>query len=309
MGRRCNNAAGLFALFLSGVSAIPAAPRVDNVLINMVPPGSTALVGARMEQIKTTELYRRLMAAQKLDQLDEFAYETGFDPRRDVRELLFATTPRGGVLLARGSFRLNSAALRNAKKIRHGEYDIWSRGGESGFCILDSTLAAAGEIDAVQAALDEWKSGTHTAAQPLLAKANLVDPQSQAWGFSSGLAGFLADHLPSTGSGLDLSKIFRGLQDAWFQVDLASAFRAEVHGTAASERDAVNLRDAVRGMIGLGRLNMPENQEDLLRVWDGITVDQQGRAIALKANIPQDLVGRLLQLLDSAPNRQQRRIL
>src|SRR4051812_43604894 len=85
--------------------------RVDNVLVRMVPPVSTALVGVHMDQVRQTALSGKLLAGQTLPQLDQFSGERGFAPRRDVRELLFATTPQGGVMLARGAFHLNPPAL------------------------------------------------------------------------------------------------------------------------------------------------------------------------------------------------------
>ncbi len=281
-------------------SSAPAQPPVDNVLEKMVPPGATSLVGARMDRIKQTEFYRKLVALQPLPQVDAFAEQTGFDPRRDVRELLFVDSPKGSVMLARGTFHLNSAPLKGVQITRHGEYEIRGRGA-AGFCILDSTLAAAGDIPAVEAALDEWKTGSHTAAQPLLARAASVSPQAQFWGISTGVAGFLADHPPTVASGLDFSKIFRGLENTSFQVDLSAGLKAEVHGTTAEEKDAVSLRDAVRGLVGLGRLQVPENQPEMLRVWDGITVDQQGRSIAIHADFPQDVIDKLLRMLSAGP--------
>jgi hypothetical protein len=277
-----------------------AQPPVDNVLERMVPPGSTSLVGGRMDLIKQTNLYRKMVAAQSLPQVDEFARDTGFDPRRDVRELLFVETPRGSVLLARGTFHLNPTPLKGAQTTRHGEYLIRGQGA-SGFCILDSTLAVAGEIPAIEAALDEWKSGTHTAAKPLLARVAGVNPQSQLWGISTGLAGFLADHAPGVASGLDLSKIFRGLDDTSFQVDLSSGLRAEVRGTTANDKDAISLRDMVRGIVGFGRLQVPENQPELLRVWDGVNAEQQGRSITIHIDIAQDLLDKLIQMLGPSP--------
>lgn len=282
------------------VLSVSAQPRVDNVLLRMVAPGSTSLVGARMDQIKQTEVYKKMLAAQNLAQVDEFASETGFDPRRDVQELLFVTGSPGAVMLARGSFHLSPATLNEMKKLRHGQYDLWVRGG-SGFCILDSTLAAAGDISSVEAALDEWTSGTHTAAKPLLARVTAVNPQSQLWGISTGTGSFLAEHPPAASSGLDLSAIFRNLHDYWFEADFSAGMRAEVHGITATEKDAVNLRDIVRGVIGLGRLNVPENQPELLKVWDGITVEQQGRAVSLRGDISPDLVDKLVRLLSAAP--------
>jgi hypothetical protein len=242
----------LLAWLLGTSLAAMAEPRIDNVLVRMVPPGSTALIGAHMDQIKQTDLYRKMLAAQKVPELDHFAAGSGFDPRRDVREFLFAVTPRGEVLLARGTFNMNPAGMPETGRIRHGEYSIWSQG-NGGFCILDATLAVAGQIAAIEAALDEWKSGTHTAAQPLLARVSLLDPQSQFWALSTGAQNVLGDRLPKLASGLDLSKIFSGLQDASFEADFSTGLRAGIRGSAASEKEALNLRDTVRGLVGLGR--------------------------------------------------------
>ena len=53
-----------------------------------------------------------------------------------------------------------------------------------------------------------------------------------------------------------------------------------------------------QGIVGLGRLNVPENQPDLLKVWDGIAVDQQGRSISIQVDIAQDLVDKIVQMLN-----------
>jgi hypothetical protein len=285
-------------LLLAFASIGLAAPHVDNVLEKMVPPGTTSLVGARMDLIKPTEFYKRLVVEQKMPQVDQFAEDTGFDPRRDVRELLWATTPTGSVLLVRGSFHVNSQKLAGATKKRHGKYDIWGSD-HGGFCILDSTLAAAGEVSAVEAALDEWTSGSHTAARGLLSRIASISDQTQMWGVSTGAANFIADNLPQTNSGVDFSKIFKGLDDTWFAADLTNGLKAEIHGTAAREQDAVSLRDAVKGLVGLGRLSTPQNQPQLLKLWDGIGVEQNARSIVVKADIPMDLVDRLVQMLGS----------
>jgi hypothetical protein len=286
-----------FCLLTAG--AMFAQPHIDNVLVKMVPPGTTSLAGARMDQIRTTDFYRKLAEQRKLPQVDQFAAETGFDPRRDVRELLFASGPSGGVLLARGTFNIRNEPLNQAKLVRHGEYTIRSLD-NSGLCILDATLAAAGDLKTLEAALDEWKSGRHTAAQPLLARAKDVDGTSQFWGVSSGFAGFLAEHMPRSASGIDFSRIFTGLEDTWFDAAFNAGLKGEVHGMAAAEQDAINLRDAAKGLIGFGRLSVPENQSEMLKLWDGITVDQQGRTVAVKADIPQSMVDQLVRLMQSA---------
>src|SRR5580692_1477591 len=113
-------------LLAAGVSTgiAQGAPRIDNVLIRMVAPGPTSLVGAHMDQLTASELYQKLIAQQKLPQLDQFARDTGFDPRHDVREFLWVTGPQGSVLLARGKFNLKGDPAAGLKLERHGQYNI-----------------------------------------------------------------------------------------------------------------------------------------------------------------------------------------
>ncbi|MDE3195258.1 MAG: hypothetical protein KGN84_02865 [Acidobacteriota bacterium] len=263
----------------------------------MVPPGVTSLAGAHMDRIEATELYRKLAAQQKLPAFDSFARDTGFDPRRDVREILFANTATGGVLLARGTFSLHPP-VGDTKPLRHGAYTIQTTRG-AGFCILDATLAAAGDLKSVESALDEWTRGAHSGAQPLLAHAREIGPDSMFWAVSTTFTGFLADNIPLVRGGIDFSKIFRGLQNTWMEANFADGVKGVMHGAAATDQDAANLRDTAKGLVGLGRLSVPQDYPEMLRMWDGITVEQNSRDVTIRADIPQELVDQLVRMVGS----------
>ena len=281
---------------------VEAAPRIDNVLIRMVPPGVTSLVGVHMDQVIVSDLYQKLIAQQKLPQLDQFVKETGFDPRRDVRELLYIYVPSGSVLVARGKFVMKSDPAPGMKIVRHGEYNIHAQDA-SGFCILDSTLAAAGELPALEAALDEWTGGSHDSAQALLKPVAAINEQIPVWGVSTGFASFLASSLPRAGNGLDFSAIFKGIESSWFTLSVSSGLQAAIHCTAATEKDAVGLRDTTKGLIGLGRLMVPQDKPDLVHLWDGLTVEQDGRSFTLNADISGSGIDQLVQLFSNASGR------
>jgi hypothetical protein len=67
----------------------------------------------------------------------------------------------------------------------------------------------------------------------------------------------------------------------------------------------MNLRDAAKGLIGLGRLSVPENRPELLKFWDGFNVEQSGRSFALNIDVSGDLIDQMVQML-SAPSRRGR---
>lgn len=278
------------------VCGVLRAERVDNVLALMVPNATRTLVGMRMEQLKATPLFQKMIAQQKLPQLDQFAKDTGFDPRRDVRDLLLASTGGDSVLLARGNFHI--ANKGPFKKSNYHGYEIWTNE-KAGFCILDRTLAAAGPIPILQAALDQYKLRSRDNAAELLTRARAIPESYQIWVLTSGAANYVAEKMPKPGNGVDVARILQSLGDVQIEADFRSGLNAIAEGWCASPQDAKNLGDVVRGAVGLGRLKTPENQPDLLRLWDGIKVEQHERKVTITTTIGQDLIDELLKLFES----------
>jgi hypothetical protein len=301
----------LFLLLIVPPECQPS-ERVDNVLAKLIPADTQALFGARMEQIRTAPLFVKLVAQQKLTQLDSFATETGFDPRRDVRDLVLASSgrPNSSVLLARGVFRVDQTKLdpKMFKKVAYRGYVLNVTPKEdAGFCIMDNTLAIAGPIVSMKAALDHYLSTTRDASTALLDQARAIPPQFQVWSVSTGAADFLANNLPKDGNAANFSKIFRSMENTHFEADLSRGLNATAQGECRTEADAKSLGDAVRGLIGFGRLSVPDNQPELLRLWDGLHVDQNKQTITITANISQELIDKLVQFFQSSTKESIRR--
>jgi hypothetical protein len=278
--------------------ALGAQTHPDPVLARMVPPGTVSLLGARMDQIKTTPMYQKMVAQQKFAEMDRFARETGFDPRRDVRELLLASNGTQGqsVVLARGHFD-KVAGLEKMKTWKHGIYVI--HGDErAGFCFLDSTTAAAGPLPGLYAALDHWHSGAPPATPELLQRVEQIPANMQVWAVSSG--GFnLPGSMTMRQGGTDFAQIFRGVEQTTFFADLRDGLDATLQGDVKTEEDAKSLGDAARGLIGIGRLSVPDNHRELLKLWDGFHVDQHAKHISITAKVSQDLIDQLVSLVQS----------
>jgi hypothetical protein len=300
----------LFVLMSLPPGCLPA-ERVDNVLAKLIPADTQALLGARMEQLRSAPLYVKLVAQQKLTQLDSFAAETGFDPRRDVRDLVLASSgrPNSSVLLARGTFHIDQSKIdvKTFKKVLYRGYVLTvTQKDEAGFCIMDSTLAIAGPMASMKAALDHYLSPKPDTSNVLLDQARAVPQQFQVWSVSTGAADFLSNNLPHDGNAANFGKIFRSMENTHFEADLSRGLNANAHGQCRTEADAKSLGDAVRGLIGFGRLSVPDNQPELLRLWDGLHVDQTQRTITITANISQDLIDKLVQFFQSSgPQRMQ----
>jgi len=294
-------------------SAESGRTSIDPALAALVPPDATMLAGIRMEAVCATPLYKKMLAQNRLQQLDDFAHETGFDPRRDVRELLIASNGKDSIVTARGTFNLR--AFGGVTKSSYKGYTLFTRD-RGGVALIDSSTAIAGSLPAVRATLDRQKAGAHGAPVELLARARQIPAEYQIWSVSSGFAS-LAAGIPMEGNAANLGRILQSLENANLAADLRTGLNGYIDGLCRSDQDAKSLGDAARGLVGLGRLSVPENQPELLRLWDGIKVDQQQRTVKITVAIPQDLIDKLMDTLQkqsgrrgmpvslAAPNRQQ----
>src|SRR5205085_781442 len=99
----------LFAIsgaILGCSSAQLGTARIDAVLAALVPADTIMLSGIRMNELRSTPLYNKLLSQQRLSELDDFAKQTNFDPRKDVNDLLIASNGVETVVLARGNFKI-----------------------------------------------------------------------------------------------------------------------------------------------------------------------------------------------------------
>jgi hypothetical protein len=243
-----------------------------------------------------------MLAQKRLQQLDEFARETGFDPRRDVREFLVASNGKDSVVAARGTF--NVRAFEGMTKSSYKGYSFYTRD-RGGVALIDASTAIAGNLPAVRAALDRYKAGERSGPTELLARARQIPPENQLWSVSNGFDSLLTGRIPDSGNAANFGRILRSLENATAAVDLRTGVNGYINGLCRTEPDAKNLGDAARGMVGLGRLSVPDNQPEMLRLWDGIKVDQQQRTIKITVAIPQDLIDKLADMLATEPRLQR----
>lgn len=95
--------------------------------------------------------------------------------------------------------------------------------------------------------------------------------------------GNIAGYVSATSLGLNL--------------DNGACLRANI--ICISNEGSQRVHDALRGMIGLARLSTNDNEIDLLRLWDSVSINQDEKAIHIKADLPADLTEKLLAHLPS----------
>jgi hypothetical protein len=264
------------------------------VLAALVPADTFLLSGIRMSELRTTPLYAKTLSRDLNSTLDDFARNTNFDIRKDVNDILIASTSTGSgkVLLARGNFKIQAPA--GFKKSVYKGVAIYSNG-EAAYAILDPTTAVVATQPDVRKIIDQKQSGQR-GATPLLDRARSLPGSGQIWLVSNGWGTLPGELSRQDGNIANLARFMQSIERATAIADLRSGLVGNITGECRTEQDAKSLGDAARGMIGLGRLNVPENRPELLRFFDGIKVDQKQRTIQINVNISADLIDRMLQM-------------
>jgi hypothetical protein len=128
----------------------------------------------------------------------------------------------------------------------------------------------------------------------LLARSQAIPAHNQIWAVADTADAFTG--LSTSGNSANLGKVFGQLEQLTFAADLSQGVEAVATGECRTEQDAKNLGDAMRGLISLGKLSVPQGQTDLLRLYDSAQLDQQQKLVKLTVKVPPDLIDKLMEL-------------
>jgi hypothetical protein len=283
----------------------PSSLRVDPAIASLVPADTRLLVGVKIEKLRDTPTYQKHFAQLPIPQLDKFARETGIDPRKDVWEVLFCSNGKdNGVLMVRGKFAPPDMEPKlereGATRFAHKGYSLFGDERNAIFFMTPST-ALAGSTPVLEGIIDnrdKGGAGIPAALQPLV---NALPNDAQFWSVFSGITASMPFREDSNLG--NVNTMIRSLDSGWISADLRTGLDLKAAGNCRDDASAKQIHDALRGVIGIGRLSTPDNQPDLLRAYDGIKVEQQGKVVNVTAKVPQDLVDKVLDtfLTSSGP--------
>ena len=283
---------------------------VDPAFGPLVPPDTKYMAGVRLDKIRETPLYKRLNGRFGLDsRLDLFSERTGLDPRKDLWQVLVASNGTGTLFLARGRFTTGEmepklGPLGNTRT-RYKDYTLIGTP-ETSVVFVNPGVAAAGTQTELRRLIDnrgQWLQ----IPPPLAEKLKTMPTEDQIWAVSDSslplaqLSGPDTTGMKSMVSNL-LGYVKAGV--AGIHVDRGVDFKANIE--CVSEEGSQRVRDALKGGIGLARLNSRDDQQELLKLYDTVKVNQSGSALNVEAQIAPDLVDPLLNMVPSLKNAPQR---
>jgi len=276
----------------------PGPLHIDSTLESLAPSDSVFVVGANVDGIRDTPVYHRLVGGAVLPQLQEFVEKTGVDPRKDLSQLLSCSNGKRSLWMARGKFdvpRIEARLLAESPAPAVYKSHRLFGSEQASMLFLNSSTFLAGPAAELRDIIDRGHSGRGlpAALRDLLRTLPLGDQIYAA--LTGGLAG-LNLSVPENSNLATLLQVLRSVDTATLGMDLSNGLHLKVDVNCKSERDAKFVHDMVKGVVGFGRLNTPDNHPELLKLYDGILVTQQQTRANVAADIPQDLADKFLDL-------------
>ena len=288
----------LLALALAGCQARkPGLLHIDPALESLVPQDTVFVAGVDVDAIRNTTVYQKLLSRVPLPQLDDFARQTGLDLRKDLSQILSCSNGKRGLLMARGKFNRSDLESRlehqGAPPIAYKNHKLFGTENQAITFLNDST-AIAGPTTELRSIIDgHTTSGLPPALRDLL---RTLPQSDQIYAALTGSLSGLNLAAPENSNLANVMQALRTVNAATLGMDLSSGLQLAASVNCNTEKDAKFVHDLLKGVIGLGRLNTPDNQPEMLKLYDAIQVTQQQTHTDVQASISQEQADKFLDL-------------
>jgi len=298
----------ILALGLGAAAAIEAA---DLTLLSLLPPDAQIVFGVQVEQSRYSPFGQFLLARlEKADgDLKEFISLTGFDPRRDVTEILGGGRGDGkrGLVCVRGRFdvaRILAALPREGPASTQYRGVTFVAGKEPAaagvaFAFLDATLAVAGERELVRAAIDRWLDRA-TPPADLAARAAEASSRYDVWMVTAAWPAELAGRLPPESGGAAVQgELIRAIEQMSGGVKFGAEVTIAGESVLKTDKDAAALADVFRFLASF--LQMQAKSERAARLAEyarRIQIASEGNRVRVSLVLPEPEFEKLFERLD-----------
>ncbi len=281
---------------LSYAASIPAALAADSSLLGLAPAGSDVLAGINFKRILESDFGKMLSAQMTASANPEFkAYveKAGFDPLRDLDEVLIAAPAKqkpSAFLMLRGNFdaaKLAQLAAAGGMKGSdyHGVQILVKPGPQEGLsavAVMDAHLIVGGDEAAVRAFVDRRGGGPGLSAA-IAARASEASKANDIWVVMHAAPAAFAP--PSATAG-PMGELVQSIEQASLGIKFGAEIVISLQAVTHTPKDAEGLAAAVRlfsGMAAAGQKNNPQAAAMLQR----LKVDSEGSTARLSLAIPE----------------------
>ncbi len=297
--------------FTAAAFVLPAA-AVDPTLLNLIGPDAAIVTGVDFDRVKESPLGQYALRQMNLseEQMGKMANQLGFDPRRDLREVLAvmptaASTAKQGLVLVRGSFdqsRLAGlAGLAGWPMSIHNGVTIFSpKGGHDAWAAIVPGGLAMGDEATLKAALDRASKNPRPDAA-LSARIQSAGALHDAWVLTTVSPGQFAPRLkgqqaPGPAQGAQMDALLKGeLVQGIETVALGVKFGANVvlsgEAQMRSGKDADALGEVMKFLVGMAA----SAQGSGLSFLNSLQTTADGRVLKFSLSAPQTEFEKLME--------------
>jgi hypothetical protein len=273
----------------------------------LVPPDTKYMVGVRLDKLRETALYKRLNSQFDLNKrLDLFSARTGLDPRRDLWQVVAVSNGSDTLFLARARFGVAEMEPQlNELGSQRTKYKNYTLIGDEQTSVVFANpgVAIAGKQSSLKNLLDhrgEW-------SQPpaaLVTQMKALPATDQIWVVANGDFSALqgTGGPDTTGMRSFLSNFISYIKAGRMGIHVDDGAELKAAVECVSDEGAQRVRDALKGMVGLARMNTPNDRLYLLKLYDTVKVNQNTSAVDVDAQIAGDMVEPLLRSLPQIKN-------
>lgn len=286
-----------------------ALPAVDQHLLGLVMPEAKVMAGVNVEVAKTSPFGQYVLSHMQADHngLQKFIEQTGFDPSRDLTEVLMAS--RGdsgakGLVLARGTFNaagiLDAAAKAGGTVETYNGVQLITGKDESQTHVLafldNGATALAGDIDSVKAAIDRSAHPNGSLDPALVTRVGQLSTTLDAWTVSLVPVSAMGKQTPGPVLPAPLQgDLLKTIQQASGGVKFGGIVQISGEAVAKDEKDATSLADVVKFFASMIQMNAPtKNGAQFISLIQSLNVTTDKNTVKLALNIPEDQLESIL---------------
>jgi hypothetical protein len=283
-------------------------PAADPGLLNLVMPDAKVLAGVNVDQAKTTPFGVYVLGqiqAQAAQHLQQISTLTGFDPTRDLHEILIASNgvPGGksGLVLARGNFdanKIQSAAVGGggSTTIYNGVTLILDPKQVHAVAFLGSTLAVAGDVASVKSALDRQTSPAPISAA-LAVQVSQWSTTEDAWGIAAAPLSSLHPPANTTNpQGPALQNAFQNVQQAAGAVKFGDPIVFTGQAQSDTAANATAMAGVLQFVVSMAQLQAQQKNPQLATLLPSLSVTTSANLVNLSLNVPESQAEQIVKV-------------
>ena len=289
----------------------------DAGLLRLVMPDAKVIAGLQVDRTRDSLFGQFVLSRMQLDDpgYKRFTAETGFDPRRDVKELMIASNWQSStpdtrwLVLAKGTFdihKIQQVAANNGVAVTNLQgTDIYSFGGgstpdaDNSIALLDASSAVMGDLASVKAAITRQKSNA-PAPSDLIKKVGDVSAKNDFWFVTLVPLSEFAGAMPDANVSNAMSgNVLNGINQASGGIRFGDMVTISAEAITRSDKDALALVDVVRFVVSMLQMNRQNNPAagQVASLLDALDTKTAGNVMTMSLAIPEQQLEQMLNNL------------